>query len=436
MMRGLRVARLRRWQLPRPVLKKVHRLAMAAVFGAVAHLIAFPSSAETVSTGTGFFVNQDGLIATCYHVLEGNAIFKVRDSNGRLHAAALVTKDVANDLALIQIDQKKTPSFAIRKSSDVRKGEEVFVLGFPNIQMQGTDAKVTQGIISAISGIGGEPNSFQISAAVQPGNSGGPLFDRAGNVIGVVSAKLSQTAALKASGVLPENVNYAVKSNYLIEMISTARKPHSVVANPTSKPSPDSVASIVARAEQNTVLVIASSLDSRSPSTNTHSTPRPSMKPSPAPDAGGVSPNGSCVYPTDCAAGQTCFGIPRTCVDKRRLGETCNINGDCEGRNLCGSGGRCELPQSYSPRGSKSGGPKACWIALDCPGAQVCIAGSCSDRKALGSACQTSEQCEGLLICVEQSCGARRLVGERCQTDADCEHQLGCASGRCRSYGR
>ena len=81
---------------------------------------------------------------------------------------------------------------------------------------------MTEGIISSIAGIHGEPNSFQISVAVQPGNSGGPLIDSSGAVIGIVSAKLAHMNALKTSGSLPENVNYAVKSNYLLELLATA----------------------------------------------------------------------------------------------------------------------------------------------------------------------------------------------------------------------
>jgi S1-C subfamily serine protease len=182
-----------------------------------------PVSAQSTSVGTGFLVSADGVVVTCYHVIAGKSRLSVRDQVGRFHVATLVARDVANDLALLKISGSALAHVPIMKSGDVRKGEEVFVLGFPNISMQGLETKVTQGIVSSISGVSGEPNSFQISAAVQPGNSGGPLIDRQGNVIGVVNAKLSQSAAMRVSGALPENVNYAIKSNYLIELIQSKR---------------------------------------------------------------------------------------------------------------------------------------------------------------------------------------------------------------------
>jgi S1-C subfamily serine protease len=234
-------------------------IALTLAFGLC--VATFSALAQPVSVGTGFVITQDGVIVTCYHVLEGNSVYSVRDFNGKEHRARLIAKDLANDLALLEIDVSKTPFLSIRRSSDVRKGEEIFALGFPNIRMQGLDAKVTQGIVSSISGVGGEPNSFQISAAVQPGNSGGPLVDRAGYVIGIVSAKLSHAAALKASGALPENVNYAVKSNYLIELLGSTRRTVLLKSNNRAQASAESPASMIARTEKSTVLVIARPAD-------------------------------------------------------------------------------------------------------------------------------------------------------------------------------
>jgi len=89
----------------------------------------------------------------------------------------------------------------------------VAAIGLPNIGLQGFAPKLAKGEIASLSGAQDDPRYFQISVPVQPGNSGGTLVDERGNVVGVVSAKLSARAALSTSGALPDNVNYEVKSS-------------------------------------------------------------------------------------------------------------------------------------------------------------------------------------------------------------------------------
>lgn len=187
--------------------------------------VALSSSAQSV--GTGFFITRDGHIATNYHVIEKSKSISIKDYYNNTYLATVVATDVANDLAIIKIDGKeKNSSYAkINRSDNVLKGQRVFTLGFPNISLQGTEVKYTDGAISSIAGILDQPNSFQISVPIQPGNSGGPLVDEAGNVIGVIVAKLSTKAALITSGSFPENINYAIKSNYLIELARSKRVP-------------------------------------------------------------------------------------------------------------------------------------------------------------------------------------------------------------------
>ena len=94
-------------------------------------------------------------------------------------------------------------------------------VGFPNTGMQGFAPKFARGEIASLSGAADDARYFQISVPVQPGNSGGALVDEHGNVVGVVSAKLNAAAALAASGALPENVNYAVKSSFLLSFLES-----------------------------------------------------------------------------------------------------------------------------------------------------------------------------------------------------------------------
>jgi len=117
---------------------------------------------------------------------------------------------------LFQIDRSRNAF-----SRAVRLGNSVATVGFPNIGLQGFAPKFARGEIAALSGAGDDARYFQISVPVQPGNSGGALVDERGNVVGVVAAKLRASAALKATGALPENVNYAVKSSYLLSFLES-----------------------------------------------------------------------------------------------------------------------------------------------------------------------------------------------------------------------
>ncbi len=193
------------------------------------------TSLAVVASGTGFFVSSNGYIATNNHVIEGAEEISVRDNKGNILIASVVLRDQANDLAVIKVTGDAYQPLPLRSSAEIKKGSDVFAIGFPNTSIQGRESKVTTGIISSLSGIMGEPNSFQISVPIQPGNSGGPLIDMTGSVAGITTAKLSAAAMLKKGGQLPENVNYAVKSNYLLELIGTDRNVREHIAKLTSR---------------------------------------------------------------------------------------------------------------------------------------------------------------------------------------------------------
>ena len=120
-------------------------------------------------------------------------------------------------------------------SRAVRLGNTVATVGFPNIGLQGFAPKLAKGEIASLSGAGDDARYFQISVPVQPGNSGGALVDGRGNVVGVVSAKLSARAALAATGTLPENVNYAVKSSYLLSFLESVPEVAAKLKEPGAK---------------------------------------------------------------------------------------------------------------------------------------------------------------------------------------------------------
>jgi S1-C subfamily serine protease len=149
-------------------------------------------------------------------------------------AAKVVMVDAANDLALLKVDGTFT-GLPVASSRSVRLGSTVATVGFPNVGLQGFAPKLAKGEIAALSGVQDDPRYFQISVPVQPGNSGGALVDERGNVVGVVSAKLSAAAAVAVSGTLPENVNYAVKSSLLLSFLESVPEVSAKLKEPNAK---------------------------------------------------------------------------------------------------------------------------------------------------------------------------------------------------------
>ena len=169
---------------------------------------------------TGFFITEDGCLITDYHVVKDATQIRLVTRAG-LIPAVVVRVDVANDLALLKAEGQFTP-LPVANSRTVQLGSTVATIGFPDPPLQGFTPKLTKGEISSLSGVQDDWRYFQISVPVQPGNSGGALVDEHGNVVGVVSLKLRAVAAVKSSGWLPENVNYAMKSSYLLAFLESA----------------------------------------------------------------------------------------------------------------------------------------------------------------------------------------------------------------------
>lgn len=168
------------------------------------------------TSGSGMAINSSGFIFTCQHVISKAKKIRVRGVNGdfdKLYPAKVIVEDKNNDIAIIKIDQAgfkldaEPPIALYSKHGDV--GANVYTLGYPMRATMGDEVKLSNGIISSRSGFKGDITAYQVSAPVQPGNSGGPLFDMKGNLIGVVNAKISGA----------ENVAYAVKSYYLANLL-------------------------------------------------------------------------------------------------------------------------------------------------------------------------------------------------------------------------
>jgi len=175
---------------------------------------------EWKGNGSGFFINEKGYIATNYHVVEeANAIQVEYFQKGvkNIFSAKVIVTDKQNDLAIIQVDDPKfktLPTIPYVFSSTIKDvGSEVFALGYPMAQVMGDEIKFTDGKISSKTGIEGDITVYQISVPIQPGNSGGPLFDNKGNLVGITSSGLNKEYFNS------ENVNYAIKTTYLKNLI-------------------------------------------------------------------------------------------------------------------------------------------------------------------------------------------------------------------------
>jgi S1-C subfamily serine protease len=177
-------------------------------------------------SGTGFFVTSSGYMLTAYHVVKSSTAIKVRKSDGTLVDVKLVSSDPINDVAVLKAEGR-FDFLPISDLSNVKLGETVITIGFPNTLIQGLAPKLTKGEISSMDGMQDDPRMFQISVPVQPGNSGGCLVDENGNVIGIITSKLDALNVASATGDIPQNVNYALKISYaqlLINGLSDAHK--------------------------------------------------------------------------------------------------------------------------------------------------------------------------------------------------------------------
>jgi hypothetical protein len=174
----------------------------------------------SASSGSGFAVSSNGHVVTNHHVIKGCQKVKIHDK-GKSIAATVVTYDPRNDLALLKGNFR--PSAVLSLSADSPEIlQDVYVAGYPFGRKVSTSIKVTRGIISSLTGIGNNFSQIQIDAALQPGNSGGPILDDKGNVVGVAVSRLDKIKALKKFGSLPENTNFGVKTSVVRSILESS----------------------------------------------------------------------------------------------------------------------------------------------------------------------------------------------------------------------
>jgi S1-C subfamily serine protease len=172
-----------------------------------------------VSSGTGFVVAERRVL-TNHHVVRECGSMVARTAGGAELPARVLAGDPQRDLALLAVEGNPGPVLRFRSGPELRRGEGVVTYGFPLAGLLSAGPTLTTGEISALSGIRDDPRTFQISAPVQPGNSGGPLLDLGGHVVGVVVSKLNAQRVAQQTGDIPQNINFAVKGSEALAFLA------------------------------------------------------------------------------------------------------------------------------------------------------------------------------------------------------------------------
>jgi serine protease Do len=177
-----------------------------------------PDASTASSSGTAFFVASN-LLVTNYHVVKDcRSDLEVRYPDHSWHGATIEGQDKANDLALLHTDIENLSVASFRLQS--RVGEPVAAYGFPYAGLLSSSGNFTIGNISALSGMNDDSRFIQMSAQVQPGNSGGPLLDLSGSVIGVISSRLNAIKMMQEGGDVPQNVNFTIQAAIVVNFLS------------------------------------------------------------------------------------------------------------------------------------------------------------------------------------------------------------------------
>jgi len=179
------------------------------------------TGAEAGQFGTGFAISPKGYLVTCHHVVRDAERIIVHHRDGYLEAT-IVALDPRNDLAILKVEGWPGRYLGLSASSEVTHASEVLVAGFPDPTVLGRNPKISTGIVNALSGVRDDPRFIQISAPVQPGNSGGPLLSPSGRVVGVVAAGHNSMDRMTNGGYLPQTVNYAIKTDLILPLLKNA----------------------------------------------------------------------------------------------------------------------------------------------------------------------------------------------------------------------
>ncbi len=207
---------------------------------------------EAPSSGTGW-MTESGLVASCWHVVENKTSLSVFGPSFGKRKVSIVAFDKKNDLVLLApADASALPKGLPLASRAPDLGQDVFTIGYPYGAKFGKTIKVANGIISALAGPRDDPSILQTTVSIQPGNSGGPLLTKTGEVVGIITFTLSSVASLENAGELPQNVNFAVRSHLLAELLRSVR----MLPKPSDEVRPSRELPDVVSATQDSVVMV------------------------------------------------------------------------------------------------------------------------------------------------------------------------------------
>jgi TPR repeat protein len=174
-------------------------------------------------SGTGFYVTKAGLILTTNHVIDGCREIVIQTPGQESLKAKIVAQDATNDIALLKAVSKSGAMAVFQAGSRLAPGDEIVSFGFPLSQILASAGNLTTGQVSSLSGIRDDSRHFQITAPLQQGNSGGPILNAYGKVVGMASGKLRAFAVALVTGDIPQNVNFAIKGKIIETFLEANR---------------------------------------------------------------------------------------------------------------------------------------------------------------------------------------------------------------------
>jgi len=200
------------------------------------------SSSEARVSGSGFLISTGGLVITNFHVIEGSDKIDILFPDKNItKTASLVLKDKNNDIAVLKVEEfnyndifNANIPYSFVDINSVNVGQEVYTLGFPLGSIMGSNARLSTGRINSLYGIQDDPRLFQIGNPLQPGNSGGPLFNNNGKLVGIVVSSLNAKYFYENLGIIPQNVNFAIKVSYLKNLIGMTADSEEIVNRESS----------------------------------------------------------------------------------------------------------------------------------------------------------------------------------------------------------
>ena len=174
---------------------------------------------ESKSSGTGFFINSEGYAITNYHVVATSKNINM-SIKGKVYKSRVIATDRENDLALLKSDTKNKYYFQISKQ-DAQRMDDVTAVGFGFGKGISDEVKTTKGVVSALAGLNNNYSHLQIDASLQPGNSGGPVINSEGEVVGVAVAKMDAEVVFNYTGSLPEGISFAIKTSTIKQFLDS-----------------------------------------------------------------------------------------------------------------------------------------------------------------------------------------------------------------------